>query len=257
MKNTEIIYEKVKNARKQRLLNNCYSMDVIEHSKELWENGDEFLLSYEDHGIKRLIYFAKDYDSVDRLLNLVKDGEYYLEFMTNNHTEYIPSESMRVGAMMRMANSDCSSVFEKGSLIVSYKDSAVIENATEKDTEEINRLLWTCFRTEISHLLSNKELCEKIQNGQFTVHRNTDGHIDALLQADVMPKKFYINQVVNQTEKNVIHAILLDRLEKYVSAGGRYLYAWVEDANVASLKFHEKYGMKHDGMWSMIYKLER
>lgn len=81
MKNTEIIYEKVNNARMQRLRNNCYSMDVVERSQELWEKGDEFLLSYDDNGINRLIYFAKDYDSVDSLLNLVKNGRYYLEFM--------------------------------------------------------------------------------------------------------------------------------------------------------------------------------
>ena len=72
-----------------------------------------------------------------------------------------------------------------------------------------------------------------------------------------MPKKFYINQVVNQGERKTIHAILLNRLEAYTNAGGKYLYAWVEDKNTASLKFHEKYGMKHDGMWSMIYSIER
>ncbi len=257
MKNTEIIYEKVNNARMQRLRNNCYSMDVVEHSQELWEKGDEFLLSYDDNGINRLIYFAKDYDSVDSLLNLVKNGRYYLEFMAKNPTEYIPSGSRRIAAMMRMTNSDCRSVFEKTSPIITYKDSVVIDNAAEYDAEEINRILWTHFRTEISHLLSDEELREKIKDGQLTVHRNIDGHIDALLQANVMPKKFYINQIVNKTEKNVIHAILLDRLEKYVNAGGKYLYAWVEDTNIASLKFHEKYGMKHDGMWSMIYSLER
>lgn len=42
-----------------------------------------------------------------------------------------------------------------------------------------------------------------------------------------------------------------------IKAGGKYLYAWVEAFNVASVKFHEKYGMKHDGMWSMIYSIER
>lgn len=54
-----------------------------------------------------------------------------------------------------------------------------------------------------------------------------------MLQAEVMTKKFYINQVANKSEKHVIHAILLDRLEKYAEKGGKYLYAWVEEKNIA------------------------
>ena len=72
-----------------------------------------------------------------------------------------------------------------------------------------------------------------------------------------MPKKFYINQIVNKGKREIIHAILLNRLEEYIKAGGKYLYAWVEERNIASVKFHEKYGMKHDGMWSMSYSIER
>ena len=132
-----------------------------------------------------------------------------------------------------------------------------VEFANEQDAEEINKILWVTFHTEISHLLSDDELRDKIRDEQITVHRNKDNHIDALLQADIMPKKFYINQVVNKGEKKAVHAILLNRLEQYIGAGGKYLYAWVEDKNIASMKFHEKYGMKHDGMWSMIYKIER
>ena len=215
------------------------------------------MFSYDDHGVNRLIFFAKEYSDVDNLLDLIEGGNYCFEFMTRDPLEFIPSYAQRYASMKRVANTDCRTVFDARSEVIPYKGSAAVEMAGAEDTEEINRILWSTFHTEMSHLLTDEELCKKIVAGQLTVHRNQDNKIDALLQADVMPKKFYINQIVNRTEKNVIHALLLDRLEKYIDAGGKYVYAWIEDKNIASLKFHEKYGMKHDGMWSMIYCLER
>ena len=250
------IYEKVQSAKLQRFMTNCYSMDVVEHCQKAWVHDDELIFSYEDHGIQRLIFFAKTWEAVDKLLLEIEKGRYYLEFMTKNPDEYIPNKSMKIASMMRFANSDCRNIFESDSQVMQYRKSVAVEYATEKDVEEINRILWSTFNTEISHLLSNEELKKKIELEQITIHRNGENRIDALLQADVMPKKFYINQIVNKGNRDVIHTILLNRLEKYVKAGGKYMYAWIEDKNIASIKFHEKYGMKHDGMWSMIYSIE-
>ena len=250
----ENIYEKVKNARTARLLNNCYSMDSIEKCSGLWAVGDSFLFSHEDHGIQRLTYFVKDWKSLEKLIKQIDEGVDYLEFMTKEPGEYIPQKAEKSAALMRLANPDCRSVFEKDSPVFPYCDPDIGEQAKEKDAEEINRILWGTFHTEISHLLTNEEIKERID--QFLIHRE-DGEIDALLQADVMPKKFYINQIINHGEKKNIHAMLLNRLKNYISNGGKYLYAWVEDTNIASQKFHAKYGMKHDGMWNMIYRIER
>ena len=253
----QVIYEKIKAAREKRFLTNCYSMDIVENSKEMWTLEDELVFSYDDHGINRLVFFAKEWKDVDVLLGMIDHGRYYLEFMTKNSREYIPRGLSLTAAILRMANPDCRSVFEENSVVLQYKNAEIIDMAKESDTDEINKILWSTFHTEISHLLSDEELREKIREGQVSIHRDQTGRIDALLQADVMPKKFYINQVVNRTDKQVIHAILLNRLERYIAAGGKYLYAWVEDKNIASLKFHEKYKMRHDGMWSMIYSLEK
>ena len=43
------------------------------------------------------------------------------------------------------------------------------------------------------------------------------------------------------------------KIYEYIESGGKYMYAWVEENNIASLKFHQKYGMRHDGMWDLIY----
>ena len=251
------IYEKIRIARANRYLTNCYSMDVVDHSQKIYTDRDGFIFSYEDHGIIRLAFFVKKLDALDNIIKKMDNGKFFLEFMTKNPEQYTPANSVLRAKMMRLANVDCNSVFKADSKVIQFMGRASAHMAKESDAEEINKILWTTFHTEVSHLLSNDEVADKIREAQFTIHKNNHGQIDALLQADVMPKKFYINQVVNKTKKHVIHAILMQRLEEYVNHGGKYLYAWVEDNNVASLKFHEKYDMKHDGMYSMIYCIER
>ena len=256
MLDTDLLYEKVKRARIRRSFNNCYSMDLISKAERMWEKGDDFIFSYEDHGINRLIYYVSGWDSLDKLLDLMDNGKWFLEYITKNPYEYKPHSSRLVAKMLRMANPDCTSIFDSSSTVLRYKGAVKTEMANVKDAGEITTILWDTFRPEISHLLYTDEMKEPIMNGQVTIHK-TDGHIDALLQADVMPKRFYINQIVNLGKRQNVHALLIDRLEKYVYDGGKYLFAWVEDTNIASIKFHEKYGMKHDGMFSVIYCVER
>lgn len=247
-------YERIKKLKRFRLLTNCYSLDVVEKANRVWETDGAFLFSFNDHGVNRLVYYARDYRLLERLLSMVEGGKYYLEFMTRNPGEYIPTKLTLVTKMMRMVNVDCRSVLENSS-VLQYKDDTVGEQAGLEDVREINQLLWSTFHTEVSHLLTDLELEDVIREGQVSIHRG-DG-IDAILQLKVMPKRLYINQVVNKTDRSVIHAMLLQRLSEYVRNGGRYMYAWVEDHNIASLKFHGKYGMVHDGMWDVIYCLER
>lgn len=247
------ILDKIMKARVRRYLNNCYSLDIIDRCTGLWSLEDEFALTYEDHGIERITFFARDWEGVDRLLKLVDHRESYLEFMTKDPEEYIPTGSALTGRMMRLSNPDCRIVFENSSPVLQYRDSLIGEKADATQVHDINDVLWKTFHTEISHLLYDEELESRIN--QFTIHKKGD-QIDAILQAEVMPKKFYINQIINKGEKKIIHAMLLNRLEEYINQGGKYLYAWVEDRNIASRKFHDKYGMKHDGMWNMVYQLE-
>ena len=251
------ILKRIDVSRSKRYITNCYSLDVVNGSSGMWTEGDDFVFSYLDHGVMRLVYFVEDWSFLDKLLEKIEGGRFYLEFLTRNPSEYVPSYFSIVARMKRLSNSDCRTVFDADSPLLKYKNVVSVQSARYDDAEEINEILWTTFRTEISHLLSIDEVRKRIESSQFFIHKDNRGGIDALLQADVLPRKFYINQIVNRAGKEVIHSLLLNRLEKYVSEGGRYLYAWVQDSNIPSLKFHEKYGMKHDGMWSMIYSLER
>lgn len=249
-----LLLEKIKKGRILRLLSNCYSLDNIENANKIWEMGDSFLFSYDDHGIDRLSYFVESYTVLDELLNNVNEGKFYFEIMTQNMDEYHNPNVKTVAKMMRMSSSDCRGVLNDDTLL-QYKDDSICETASIEDAEEINDMLWNIFNTEISHLLYVDELKSEIEAGHVFIHKGE--RIDAILQADIKPKKFYINQVVNKADKSIIHAIMIKQLERYVQEGGKYLYAWVDEKNIASVKFHSKYGLKHDGMWNIVYCLEK
>lgn len=249
---TSILIEKIKKSRLLRLDTNCYNADVISMADSIRESGDSFVFSYEDHGIKRLCYFASDYDTLGELLNGFEDGPYYLEIMTREPDTIRLSGAECVARMKRLSNSDCNTAFDNEE-ITRYRDDSIVQIAETSDANEINRLLWNTFNNEVSHLLSDDELAEVISKGNVLIHKGDE--IDAVLQVDVMPKKFYINQVINKAGKEVIHAMMLSRLDQYRKNGGKYMYSWVDETNIASLRFHGKYGMEHDGMWNLVYKV--
>ena len=252
--NSQNLQEKAKTARLARYLTNCYSMELIEKAEAIWTSGDSFLFSYNDHGVDRLVYFSQNYEVLNQMLAMTDHGKYYLEFMAKDPGEYTPANTDLVARLVRLANPDCRSILTD-SAVLQYWDESVGEYAEPKDAAEINDLLWSTFKTEVSHLLNENELKEVIQKKQVLIHRGES--IDAVLQLDVLPKKFYVNQVINKGEKKTIHAMMLNQIKKYVDQGGKYIYAWVDEKNIASLKFHAKYGMKHDGMWNLVYSLEK
>ncbi|MCR5384695.1 MAG: hypothetical protein K6E72_08690 [Saccharofermentans sp.] len=247
------IIEKALNARSHRFISNCYSLDVLDSAKVIFEHGESFAFSIEDHGVNRLFFFVKDQEDLEPIFSSMEKGEYYIEYMTKQPDELVPVKTSVIARMKRMVNKDCRSVFDDLQLM-QYKDDSVGEYAGIDDAHEINCLLWSTFHTEISHLLYDDELKEIIKAKKMIIHKAEQ--IDALLQIDVMPKKLYINQVINKADKSTIHAMLLNELCKYVQNGGRYIYSWVEEGNIASIKFHQKYGMNHDGMWNLVYRLE-
>lgn len=249
------VLELIQKARSNRFITNCYSDKMVDRIKKYWCRGDEFIFSYEDHGVDRLVYFVQNWDALERMISVIDPGQYYLEFLSKDDNELMLAGNLPIARMMRLANADCRSIFDDNSPVLQYRNPSVGKPASVDEAGEINGILWSVFRTEISHLLTDDELGERIAQQQILIHRNGQGAIDAILQTELMPKKLYINQVINQTNKDVIHAMMLSRIEEYISKGGKYLYAWVERDNIASMKFHGKYGMKHDGMYSLIYDI--
>lgn len=243
-----------------RPMTNCYSMQIFDAAEEVWNVEESFIFSYNDHGIYRLVYFAKDLQSLKELLKLPRRKQFCIDVMTKD------SESMQklfhacncdlLAKMTRLVNADCRSIVEN-SVVSKYRDDSLFFTATQRDVPEVNKKLWAVFDSRISRLLNDDELRTFVEKGNLYIHRNSLSVIEAVLQLDVMPKKFYINQVINESGTPVIHSMMLNALSHYVEQGGKYMYSWVEENNIASLKFHSKYGMVHDGIWNLVFTLEK
>lgn len=245
-----------------RTFSNIYSDGVIENAEELFVNESAIILSSPDNGVRRLHYC---YTELDGFLELLKSDENradrntVIELMTRDKTEnqeaFSDAGFRQIASLMRMSVKNCEQVIIDSD-IGRYHNDSVGEFPEVGMAGEINEVLWNIFDTRVSHLQSNEEIAESIRQREITVHRNEAGEVDAVLQVKIQPRKFYVNQVYNSADHSVIHAMIQNRLDEYFLQGGKYVYAWIERDNIASLKFHEKYGLKHDGTWNIVYCLE-
>lgn len=243
-----------------RLVTNVYTADIINQSSVFLFNADAILLSYNDHGVNRLYYYAHKLDNIEGLIASLPEDEYVLEFMTKN-AEDSSEVLQRLGfqclaRMMRMSVRDVA-VSAKNNIAFQHFDETVGAFPDEGLSPEINKVLWKVFDTRVSHLQDEDELKMSIEKREVLIHQNEDGNVDAVLQTIIQPQRFYINQVYNDADKNVIHSMMHQRLKEYIALRGKYAYAWVDKNNIASVKFHQKYGLQHDGMWNMVYVLKR
>lgn len=254
----EKIQKKIEELQKTgRLLTNCYSQDVIRQAEEIWDSEKAALFSYDDHGVKRLIYYTLEKEELGKLLQQAEGGkEYVLDFLTRNpeeNREVLENAGFKVFArMMRVSNPHCGSMLAELP-VMTYYDDTVGYTADISETQEVKEKMWSVFDTRVSHLLYVDELTEAIKRKEICIHRNKEGEIDAFVQTPIQPKKFYFNHAYSMAGKGVVHSLILKRLYRYVCEGGEYVYAWVDEENKASLKFNGKYGMKPDGMWDMVY----
>ncbi len=239
-----------------RVETNAFSDDVFLNIEEAYTSEKAILISCSDNGVKRLYFYAADIFSMNDLFRSLKQGEYTLEILSRNPEEkkefLMQKDFTLLAQMTRMSTRDCSQFLTNSSLLhYTEDDVGFIPNINLAPA--INRQLRSVFDARISHLLSDKELRQSIGRGEVEIHQAQDNSIDAILQVVVKPQNFYINQIYNGTEKKIIHAMLQKRLRAYINQGGKYAYAWVEKDNIASVKFHEKYGLKSDGLWNMVY----
>jgi len=259
MNNIEIL-ENIARLKKtgEKVYSNCFLQFGRYKNKE-WDticSEKSFYIINLDHGIERIWFFTIDFSDLDRIINNnCSKEEYILEIQSKQKTFY-QEELGKIGfkkltRMKRLSNSDISSALMK------YYNPNTGVKANINDAEEIHEKLWSIFDTRVRHLLSLEELKTSIQKGEVSIQRNKEKEIVAILQRIIEPKCFYINQIYNHAGREIIHAILLNELLEYCKMGGRYVYAWVEETNTDSCKFHKKYGLTHGGLWNTIYKWEK
>ena len=206
------------------LLTNCFEpLTTFEGVSDTIETERSLLIIRHEFKAERLFFYTKELADLAQAFEMLDKGTYYLDIVSKSD-EYakheLESSGFRcIGEMMRLAWKDISQVLQNDS----------------PDIDEVKRM---------------------ISDEEIVVHKE-NGRITALLQEKMQPKRYYINQIYNSSEKKTIHALLLNRLAAYVQGGGKYAYSWVEKNNIASQKFHNKFGFEHDGLWNIVYQLDK
>lgn len=240
--------------RERGCISNMYSLAFVKNVTETHMSDGAVVASYEDHGVMRIVFCAVTEGELPELMSRLKGRESIAEIVTRDPEEHKALMGFCgfefFTEQKRLSTPDCTELPEK---VRQYFDASVGYFPKKSEAHEINMFLWDTFDTRVSHLLSDAEISEIIERRGITLHRNGDGNIDALLQVEIQPRKFYINQIINKGERKTVHAMLQTRIEEYTVGGGKYAYAWVDTENIASLRFHEKYGLKHDGLYNVVY----
>lgn len=243
------------------LLTNCFEAPAsFIGCCDIHETDRSLLIIKHEYKADRLYFYTTDADDLMMSAQTLKPGTYYLDILSKTpgymKTDLEMGGFRCIGEMMRLSCRDISQVLQSDSPEMHFFDSTVGQPAELSDAEEIYELLWSVFDTGISHLPDINELSESISDRQFYLYKE-NGRITALLQEKVQPKRFYINQIYNGSEKRIIHAMLLNRLSEYTEHDGKYAFCWVDQNNPASVKFHGKFGFVHDGLWDIVYQLDK
>lgn len=230
---------------------------------EVYNSLQSILILKQENNVLRLLFYTLDFSDLKQLLeeSLPSEQEYILEIVAREKTLY-RKELLNMGftvfaQMLRMSVKDISPLFLPGRTFVESYDDLLAEQALLEDVPALWDKLWEIFDTRVSHLPDKEDLKEAVMRGEFCICRGKDSEILAFLQSVMEPRSFYINQVFNGGGKKLIHSIMHKRLTEYCQRGGRYVYAWVDENNQASLRFHEKYGLRPDGLWTCVYQREK
>ena len=213
---------------------------------------DSIAFVEKDHGVNRFYFYTADFADLKEVADRIS-VPLTLDIVTRNEAEYQKEVSAMgftlLARMQRLVNKDITEAVKR------IEVSEVLcggGQAHVEDTEAANRLLWSTFDTRIGHLLDDAELARIIKKGEVLIIKD-HGEIVTLLQRSLERHQFYINQVINHADSSYIHSLIGTELKQFYEGGGRYLYAWVQDANIASNKFHAKYGMAPDGLLDLVY----
>lgn len=245
----------------KKVFSNSYML--FSEEDQIWStvcSSKSILIVNNDHGINRLLFYTTDFSDLRKIAHtsLERDREYVIEIVSKDKDLYKDElEDMGFAVLTRLNRisvKDISPLFCGESEISKMVDPSIPVAAKIDDADNIKETLWDLFDTRIGHLPNRDEIVQSIQKGEFCIYKDKDSsEVKACLQSIAAPKSFYINQVYNKDKKEVIHSIMFEKLKQYYVNGGRYVYAWVEECNLPSLKFHAKYGLRPDGLYTCVY----
>ena len=254
---SEKINEKFKKLKRmgKKFFSNVYFSFSLYPGKE-WETieSDNSLIIVNClDGVNRLLFFSLDvYDLKEMLLTY--GDEAILEIPSKEDDIFLRDIILQSGfkllaSLCKVSCNDVSVIFDKDEN-QSYKVKG--RYAEQKDAHKIYNMLWDTFDTRMSHLPHMDEIKDCIAKNEFYIVAERDD-IVSLIQSKILPKSYYCNQIINRGNKKDFYLAFSRILFEYKEKGGKYAYAWVEEKNIASLRFFEKFSFTRDGMINRVY----
>ena len=250
------------NRKHSKIITNSYMgfLDTIVGGFNFYENANAILISYSDCGVRRLVFYSNDVEHLRALLSEMPAGEYIMEKADRigfeSDLDLCGAGFEKLKKLDRYSNNRIDELLGSDVPVLKYRGAVSKMVFTAAHRENVNRLLYETFDARISHLPDERLLSEQLDAGEF-VGVMGDSEIVTLLQRRIEKKKFYINQIINIGKKDNVHSVLLEELDQFVASGGKTVYSWIEDDNEASIRFHEKYGMKKDGTYVTVYSYHK
>lgn len=240
--------------KKGRIYSNCY-ISFASLPKQEWKtyvSEKTLVISDFEGGANRLFFYTIDFVDFANVIKLINEN-HTIEIISKNKNEFENELTLagyvKLACLKRVSVRDITSYIDvKKYLYVKN----MCEYAIESDTAEILSLLEKNFDTRISHLSDFDTLKKDIANGECYIVREKN-KIVSYVQIKKTAKSLYINQIINEGKKDRFHSLVSEIFSLYNCDGGKYVYAWVEENNIASLKFFSKYGLEEDGLYTSTY----
>ena len=211
-----------------------------------------------DNGVERLFYFGADRDEIALLLRGFAPGS-MLDLLTRSEASVQPlalaAGCVPFARFVRVANPRLAEELgDVGSpTIIKCADLTLGRPARVQEAQQISDLLFSTFDTRTSHIPMVEEICRQVGEGTVWVEQQ-GGKLVSLLMYRIEGKKYYINQVINRAQPQLIHSIVMRTMRNAIEEYGvNYCYAWVDEKNLRSLRFHARYGMEPDGLMDFSY----
>jgi len=248
-----LLVDGLKKEHGRKIISNCYNYGVFDDDDSVRSihSSDSIIVTVDESDVRRLYFFVSGVSELGHVADVARSENAIVEIVTRNEVdrELYLSAGFRLYSVLRRYS--CPNLSDIAYPPAEEKDWY---RADAMDAEDVYSKLHEVFDSNVSHLGTLDEVAESIQKGNVYICRDEDGSIVSLLEAVQDNTKLYINQVYNDKQKGCIHLIMKNVLSNFVENGGRYLYAWIPENNEPSKRFHAKYKLKPDKLFTFIFK---
>lgn len=201
------------------------------------------------------VYFMGVKEAVSDLLCEFPKGS-VMDCVSREHVDYEwlrKSGFARKEELLRYTNTDMTIVFmEEQMLRREVVSEELYYLASSEDLEKILKLIYRHFDVVSSHYPSSADVMRLIEQGLVWIVKEK-GKITSLALCALEGKKFYLNYLLNLSEKVRGRNLLARAMCEVIDRGCKYGYMWVSKDNTRAIHVYESLLYNPDGVKNTIF----